>query len=71
MSNEDFIHAVDLEAIRDRTQVASETTSTLEGFPEKLLERDPNCVWTCMSSSFCSGMHIIPHRRGSEVRSTI
>ena len=70
MSNEDFIHAVDLEAIRDRTQVASETTSTREGFREKLLERDPNCVWTGLNQKYCSAMHIIPHRRGSEVRST-
>ena len=62
MSNEDLIHALDLEVIRDRTHVASETTSTREGFREKLLERDRNCVWTGLGSSFCSGMHIISHR---------
>ena len=70
LSNEDLIHAVDLEVIRDRIRVASETTSTRENFRQTLLERDPNCVWTGVKQKYCSTMHIIPHRRGSEVRST-
>ena len=65
-----FIHAVDQEVIRDRSQVAS-TTSTQEDFCEKLQERDPFCVWSGVSPGHCIGMHIIPHGRGSEVHSTI
>lgn len=69
--NEDLAHAVDLEVIRDRSHVASETTSTRNNFRKNLLERDPTCVWLGRSSRLCSGMHIIPHKRGSEVRSSI
>jgi hypothetical protein len=71
LSNEDLAHAIDLEVIKERTHVASETTKTREDFRRRLLLRDPCCVWTGVSSEFGAGMHIIPHRRGSEVRSTI
>jgi hypothetical protein len=70
-SNEDLCHAIDLEVIRERTHVASGTTRTWEGFRQKLLQRDPCCVWTGVSSEDSVGMHIIPHRQGSEVCSTI
>jgi len=71
LSHEDLACAVDLEVIRGRTHVPSETTGTRDDFRQNLMDRDPYCVWTGVSESFSSGMHIIPHRRGSEVRSTI
>ena len=46
-------------------------TSTQDEFRRKLMERDPHCVWTGFPEDACSGMHIIPHRRGSEVRSPV
>ena len=57
-------HAVDLEVIRQRTQVPSQTTGTRESFRKKVLERDGRCVWTGLPGV---GMHIIPLRRGDEV----
>jgi hypothetical protein len=71
LSNEDLAKAIDLEVIKGRTHEASETTQTREDFRRKLLERDPCCVWTGVDKEDGIGMHIIPHRRGSEVRSTI
>jgi hypothetical protein len=71
VKNEDLAHAIDLEVIKERTHEASETTRTREDFRQNLLERDPCCLWTGCDSQFGSGMHIIPHRRGSEVRSII
>lgn len=55
-------HAVDLEVVKQRTHVPSETTRTHEDFRTKLLERDSCCVWTGFSKA--TGMHIILHRRG-------
>ena len=71
LPDEDLTHAIDLEVIKERTHVASETTRTREDFGQRLLQRDPRCVWTGISSRLGVGIHIIPHRRGSEVRSTI
>jgi hypothetical protein len=59
-------HAVDLEVIKQRTQVPSETTGTPEDFRAKILQRDGYCVWTGMPGV---GMHVIPYRRGDEVGS--
>jgi hypothetical protein len=36
-----------------------------------LLERDVVCVWTERDPSLGEGMHIIHHRQGPEVSSTI
>ncbi len=57
-------HAVDLEVIKQRTQVLSETTGTRENFRARILERDGCCVWTGMDGA---GMHVIPYGRGDEV----
>jgi len=56
-------HAVDLEVIKQRSQVPSETTTTREAFRTKLIERDGYCVWTGADGM---GMHIIPYSRGDE-----
>ena len=58
-------HAVDLEVIKQRSQVPSEseTTQTYEDFRTRLLERDGCCVWTGWKGM---GMYIIPYRRGDE-----
>lgn len=57
-------HAVDLEVIKERSQVPSETTHTREDFRDCLSERDGCCVWTGLKGV---GMHIIPYARGEEV----
>jgi hypothetical protein len=60
-----LLHAVDLEVIKQRTQVPTETTRTREDFRTRLVERDgERCVWTGASSGV--GMHIIPYKRGDE-----
>jgi hypothetical protein len=51
--------AVDLEVIKQRSQVSSETTGTPEDFRTRLLERDGRCVWTGMTRP--TVMDIIPH----------
>ena len=56
-------HAVDLEVIKQRSQVRSETTRTREDFRTRVLERDGCCVWTGVDGI---GMHIIPYGRGDE-----
>ncbi|KAI0278646.1 hypothetical protein BGY98DRAFT_916858 [Russula aff. rugulosa BPL654] len=56
-------HAVDLEVIKQRSQVPSETMGTLEDFSANLLERDGSCVWTGLDGI---GTYIIPHERGDE-----
>jgi hypothetical protein len=56
-------HAVDVEVIKQRSQVPSETTRTREDFRTRLSERDRCCVWTGLEGI---GMHIIPYRRGDE-----
>jgi hypothetical protein len=43
-------HAVDIEVIKQRSQVSSETTETPEEFSAKLLERDGCCVYHPIST---------------------
>jgi hypothetical protein len=69
--NEDPARAVDLEVIRTRSDVASESEQACGGFRTKLLQRDVCCVWTGHNMNLGVGLHIIPYERGSEVRSTI
>jgi len=57
-------HAVDLEVIKQRPYVPSETTGTREDFRTKLLERDGGCVYTDFTMPI--GMHVIPHGRGDK-----
>ena len=57
-------HAVDLEVIKQRSGVPSETTRTREDFRTRVLERDGRCVWTGLPGGV--GMHIIPYGRGNE-----
>jgi hypothetical protein len=68
--NEDFAHRiVDLQVIKLRTNVPSETTQTRDNFRDRLLKRDVRCVWTGFESQFGGvGLHIIPYKRGPEVR---
>ena len=69
--NEDLATAVDLEVIKQRTNVPSETTGSHHDFRDRLLKRDISCVWTGVGFGYgTSGMHIIPFERGSEVCST-
>ena len=56
-------HAVDLEVIKQRSGVPSETTRTREDFRTRVLERDGSCVWTGLDGV---GMHIIQYGRGDE-----
>jgi len=49
------MQAVDLEVIRMRTHVPSETTRTREDFRTKLLDRDAFCVWTGVGEDYGSG----------------
>ena len=62
---------VDLEVIKARTAVSSETTGTHDGFREDLLKRDLCCIFTGHPPNFGEGFHIIPYRRVSDVRSSI
>jgi hypothetical protein len=48
--------------------MSSQATETREDFRTKLLERDVYCVWTRAGRDFGAGLHIIPYKRGSEVR---
>ncbi|OJA19404.1 hypothetical protein AZE42_13933, partial [Rhizopogon vesiculosus] len=66
LSDEDLLHAVDLEVIKLRTNVPSESTNTRNEFREKLLKRDVCCVWTGAAKRHGVGLHIIPYQRGSE-----
>ena len=56
-------HAVDLEVIKQRSQVPSKTTGTHEDFRARLLERDGCCIWTDLEGV---GIHIIPYAQGDE-----
>ena len=71
LSNEDLVHADDLEVIKDRTNVPSESTQTRDDFCTNLVERDVCCVWTGAGLAFEAGLHTIPYKPGSEVRFTI
>ena len=62
---------VDLEVIKARTAVPSETTGTRQGFRTQLIERDVCCVFTGLEAQYGEGLHIIPFQRGSEVASPL
>jgi len=62
----DLTTAVDLEVIKERTRVPSETTENRENFRTKLLKRDVRCVFTGVSAEEGDGIHIIPYKRGTE-----
>ena len=62
---------VDLEVIKARTDVPSETTQTRNGFRDLLLQRDMGCIFTSGEATAGESLHIIPYRRGSDVRSPL
>ena len=64
----DLTRTVDLEVIKERTRVPSETTQTREDFRTELLKRDIRCVFTGVSAEEGDGIHIIPYKWGTEVR---
>jgi len=70
LSDTDLTTTVDLEVIKERTRVPSATTETRKDFRKKLLKRDVRCAFTGVSAEEGDGIHIIPYKRGSEVRST-
>lgn len=59
-------HAVDLEVIKEKTQVLSETTGSSDFFSSDLPLRDGSCVLSGLPGA---GMYIIPYRRDDEARS--
>lgn len=60
-------HAVDLEVIKEKTQVLSETgTESSDFFSSDLPRRDGVCVFSGLPGV---GMYIIPYQRGDEVHS--
>ena len=70
--NEDFTRIVDLEVIKLRTNVPSETTQTRDDFRRRLLRRDARYVWTGTEPDYGGvGLYIIPYKRGPGVRSII
>ena len=70
LSNEDPTCIVDLEVIKIRMNVPSETMQMCENFRAELLERDVCCIWTGLDAALGNGSHIIPFKRGSEVCDT-
>ena len=66
LSTKDLAHVVDLDVIKARADTPSESSATRDNFRTVLAERDIRCVWT--GSVFGEGLHIIPFKRGSEVR---
>jgi len=67
LSYEGLAHAVDLEVIKQRTNVSSEDVNIHSDFHAQLLQRDICCVWTGAAPEVGSAMHIIPFQQGSEV----
>jgi hypothetical protein len=67
--NEDLARVIDLEVIKTGTSMSSETSQTHDDFRARLLERDVCCVWSGIT--YGVGLHIIPFKRGSDVRSII
>jgi hypothetical protein len=61
-----FAHAIDVEVIKTRALIPSQTTASRDDFRRELRERDGRCVWTGLLGT---GMHIIPYARGDEARS--
>ncbi|KAK2462242.1 hypothetical protein APHAL10511_005738 [Amanita phalloides] len=64
--DENVLYLVDLDVIKMRASVPSETTRTRKDFRAKLLERDVICPYTGSGADYGSGHHIIPFSRGSE-----
>ncbi|KAF8713536.1 hypothetical protein AX14_012944 [Amanita brunnescens Koide BX004] len=63
----DFARIVDLQVIKLRTNVPSETTQTRDDFRHRLLRRDARCVWTGIEPDYGGvGLHIIPYKQGPE-----
>ncbi len=69
LSIQDPADVIDLEVIKASTNVPSETTATRDDFRTRLLERDVCCVWSGLKCG--AGLHIIPFKRGDDVRSII
>lgn len=67
LSTEDFNQVVDLDVIKAKSKTPSESSETRDGFRDDLAVRDVRCVWT--GSTIVDGLHLIPFKRGSEVRS--
>jgi hypothetical protein len=67
----DLRRAVDLQVIKARDKVASESTITRDTFRDQLVKRDVLCVWTGMPAQLGVGLHIIPYKRGDKVCSII
>ncbi|KAF9513975.1 hypothetical protein BS47DRAFT_1343641 [Hydnum rufescens UP504] len=63
---EDLSRAVDLEVIKYKSAVTSQTDTTRDDFRTRLLERDGFCVFTGYTDRFTDAVHIIPFSRGSE-----
>ncbi|KAF8351962.1 hypothetical protein F5887DRAFT_1170358 [Amanita rubescens] len=60
----DPTRVIDLEVIKARTNVPSETSATRDDFRTRLLERDVCCVWS--GYTYGAGIHIIPFKQGSD-----
>jgi hypothetical protein len=60
---------VDVDAIDDRTSDASDLSTRRANFRERLIARDGICVMSNERAGYCTACHIIPHSKGSNVRS--
>ncbi|KAF8343708.1 hypothetical protein F5887DRAFT_1134767 [Amanita rubescens] len=60
----DPARVIDLEVIKARTNVPSETTATRDDFRTRLLERDVCCVWS--GTNYGAAIHIIPFKQGPD-----
>ena len=51
---------------------ASTTTSSVacQGFRQDLLERDAHCVASGLDEMFCNAVHLVPHCKDDDVRTT-
>ncbi|KAJ7246669.1 hypothetical protein C8J57DRAFT_1724736 [Mycena rebaudengoi] len=59
-------YAVDLEAANMRSNVSSSSSSRVDEFRVKLIQRDAACIFTDAPSTVCIGSHIIPFHKGDE-----
>jgi hypothetical protein len=74
LSNEYLRQAVDLEVIKERSNVPclrKPRISTRNKFHTNLFNRDVLCVFARSNEGTGTGMHIIPYKRGSGMCSTI
>ena len=71
LSYEDLAHAIDLDVIKQRSNVSSQDVNIHSDFYAQLLECDKYCVWSGVTPKYGSGMHIVPFERGSEVFLTL